>query len=204
MTARKGENIQIYSFQHLTYRIQAQPQKRGQKGYYTGSRLAFLTGYCDEYNALRGKDRHQFWHKLFSEWWARYPWRLEDHEEPPASNLEKMVELAFVGGELDVEKKAEVEQKVRDVGSIVQVFYICGSRPFYSGSRAGSATARRPEPTTRSASGLHSSSGSTSSPTPSPGAVLQLSSSCSKSRPSSMQPSSQGTAKGKDSTELIA
>ena len=76
-----------------------------------------MTGHCEEYNALRGRDRHQFWFKLFTEWWQRYPWRLEDHEEPPTNNPEKMVELAYVGDESDVEKKAEVEQRVRDVSS---------------------------------------------------------------------------------------
>ena len=117
MTARKGEHVRTHPFSHPTYHFQAQPKKRGKKGYYTGSRLEFLTGYCDEYNSLRGKDRHQFWFKLFTEWWKRYPWRLEDNEEPPVNSLEEMIKLAYVGDVGDVERKAHVEQKVRDVSS---------------------------------------------------------------------------------------
>lgn len=96
------------------------PQKRGPKGHYTGSRLEFLTSYCDEYTALRGKARHQFWFKLFGEWWKRYPWRLQDDQEPPLDDPEKMVELARAESDEDKEKKNAVEQKVREVSSSVQ------------------------------------------------------------------------------------
>ena len=114
MPAKKGERTQIRPLQKRTHRIIAEPQKRGPKGYFSGTRLAFLTGYCDEYIALRGKDRHQFWSALFSEWWKRYPWRLDDHEEPPTNNREKMKELAYARGE-DKDAKSAVEKRLREV-----------------------------------------------------------------------------------------
>lgn len=94
----------------------AQPQKRGAKNYFKGSRLAFLEGYCNEYNSLRGKNHHQFWHTLFEEWWRRYPWRLPDHEEPPTEDVERMKELAAPGvNEEEQHAKSKVEGKLRQV-----------------------------------------------------------------------------------------
>jgi hypothetical protein len=98
----------------------AQPQKRGAKGYYTGSRLTFLEGYCDQYISLRGKSRHQFWHEFFTAWWEKYPWRLPDHEEPPADDPKKMEALARVG--VDEDAKSDVELKVREVSLLVKSF----------------------------------------------------------------------------------
>lgn len=98
-----------------THRVIAQPLKRGAKTYFTGLRLALLERHCDEYNSLRGKSCHQFWHKLFEEWWRRYPWRLPDQEEPPTDDPQKMIELAHVG--LDKEEKSEVEKKLHTVSS---------------------------------------------------------------------------------------
>ena len=74
-----------------------------------------MTGYCDEYASLRGKDRHQFWFNLFGEWWKRYPWRLQDHQEPPIDDPERMDELARAESDEDKKEKKEVEQKVREV-----------------------------------------------------------------------------------------
>ena len=77
-----------------------------------------MTSYCDEYTLLRGKSHHAFWFKLFNEYWVRYPWRLPDHEEPPANDPKKMEELAYVReDEKDQKKKAAVEDALRDVSS---------------------------------------------------------------------------------------
>ena len=92
-----------------------QPQKRGAKNYFTGSRLEFLTGHCNKYIALHGKSHHKFWFTLFNKWWERYPWHLQDHEEPPTNDLKKMEELVSVE-EGDKKKKSEVEEKIHDVG----------------------------------------------------------------------------------------
>jgi hypothetical protein len=91
----------------------ADPQKRGVKGYFTGSRLEFLDSYRDEYALLRGKNRAKFWHKFYEEWWRTYPWRLPDNEDPPADDPQKMAVLSSVG--VDREKKGEVEKKLQEV-----------------------------------------------------------------------------------------
>lgn len=96
--------------------VLAQPQKRGAKSYYTGSRLAFLEQNREEYVSLRGKSRRQFWHQLYTEWWQRYPWRLPDDEEPPADDPKKMLELSDVG--VDDDLKSKVEAKARQVRSV--------------------------------------------------------------------------------------
>ena len=120
MTAKKGKYVEICRHKNSTYRIVAQPQKRGAKSYHTGSRLAFLEGYLDEYVALHGKSRHKFWHKLFEAWWPKYPWCLPDVEEPPVGDPEKMQELSEV--RVDADEKAEVEARVRNVSSFVENF----------------------------------------------------------------------------------
>lgn len=115
MTAKRGKYAQSRPLERLAYHIQAHPQKRGKKSYYQGSRLEFLSGYREEYASLRGKSRHQFWLKVFNEWWKRYPWRLQDHEEPPTDNPEMMAELALAVDASALEEKAAVEKRARDV-----------------------------------------------------------------------------------------
>ena len=95
----------------------AESQQRGAKGYFTGSRLEFLNSYCDEYVSLSRKNRHQFWLDLFSTWWEKYPWHLEDHKEP-LTDLKKMEELVHVGP--DTELKRAVEDKLRAVSLLCQ------------------------------------------------------------------------------------
>ena len=79
--------------------------------------LAPSESYLDEYVSLRGKSHHQFWHKFFEVWWGRYPWRLNDDEEPPA-DPKMLQDLVHVGG--DAGKKAEVEASVRKVSLYVE------------------------------------------------------------------------------------
>jgi len=124
MTARKGKCVDIRPHKHPTYQALAQPQKRGAKTYFTGSRLTYLEQHSDEYISLRGKSRHKFWHEFFKGWWARYPWRLPDNEEPPTNDLEKMKELSRVAG--DEDEKSRVEGKLRGVRSVVRIFSVRG------------------------------------------------------------------------------
>ena len=116
---KKGKPIQLRV--RLPYSPgPANPQKRGVKGYFTGSRLELLNSYRDEYISLRGKSRAKFWHRFYEHWWSTYPWRLDDHEEPPANDPEKMAELSEVG--VDQELKGAVEKNLRDVSPLHSSF----------------------------------------------------------------------------------
>jgi len=97
---------------HLTE--EAVTQRRGPKGYFKGSRKEFLEGYLPEYLAHKKGGRQSFWHGLFSAWWRRFPWGLDDDREPPTDNPERMARLASVGPG-DWAKKATVEKKLTDV-----------------------------------------------------------------------------------------
>ena len=103
-------------FETLTCLTEDTPaQRRGPKGYFQGSRKEFLESYLLAYLACKKGSRQSFWHKLYSAWWQRYPWRLYDNEEPPAEDPEKMARLAAVAPG-DETRKALVEQKLTDVG----------------------------------------------------------------------------------------
>ena len=85
-------------FNALTCLIEGAPaQRRGPKRYFQGSRKDFLEGYLPSYIATTKGSRQKFWHELFSAWWLRYPWGLNDEQEPPTGNLERMARLASVG-----------------------------------------------------------------------------------------------------------
>ena len=84
-------------------------EKRGVKSYFVSSQEEFLNGYLDQYVAMRGKDRSQFWFEVFVAWWAKYPWRLPDDTEPPSNDPDKMAELAYTEDE-DKKEKAQVEK----------------------------------------------------------------------------------------------
>ena len=68
----------------------------------------------------------------------KYPWRLPDHEEPPADNLRKMEELAYVGE--DEMKKSEVEEKLCEVSTLDEIFALEMIDTVDRGSARGSAT----------------------------------------------------------------
>jgi hypothetical protein len=88
--------------------------RRGPKGYFQGSRRAFLESRLPEYMAVRKGRRKAFWHGFWSAWWLRYPWKLGDDEEPPEDDPEKMTRLGSVApGEAKF--KAEVEQRLQEV-----------------------------------------------------------------------------------------
>lgn len=88
--------------------------RRGPKGYFQGSRKEFLEAQLPAYRATKKGSRQSFWHQFWSGWWAQYPWKLDDHEEPPADKPEEMVILASVApGEADL--KTEIERKLTDV-----------------------------------------------------------------------------------------
>ena len=87
------------------------PSRRGPKGYFQGSRKDFLEGWLPEYTAAKKGCRQNFWYDFWSAWWQHYPWRLDDGEEPPKDNPEKMRRLASIAsGEEKIKK--EVEQKL--------------------------------------------------------------------------------------------
>ena len=100
----------------LTECVTAPPGKRGARGHFEGSRLELLESHCDEYSSLRGKSLQEFWNSLFTKWWAQYPWRLADNQEPPSDDAERMKGLVYVGH--DVALKAEVEAKLHRVSPI--------------------------------------------------------------------------------------
>ena len=90
------------------------PSRRGPKGYFQGSRKEFLESQLPSYLAAKKGRRQNFWYSFWSAWWLRYPWRLDDSEEPPKDDPEKMTRLASVApGE--EKAKQEVEQRLREV-----------------------------------------------------------------------------------------
>ena len=44
---------------------------------------------------MAGKKGHRqnFWHEFWSAWWQRYPWKLDDSEEPPTDDPDEMERL---------------------------------------------------------------------------------------------------------------
>ena len=85
-------------FNELTrLNLEDAPQRRGPKGYFTGSRKEFLESQLPAYMVIKKGIRRGFWHKFWSTWWQRYPWGLEDDEEPPADDPDKMARLVSVG-----------------------------------------------------------------------------------------------------------
>ena len=87
---------------------------RGPKGHYQGSRRVFLESHLPSYIALRKGARQSFWHKLYTAWWQRYPWKLEDDEEPPTDNPSEMARLAEVASD-EMDQKTAVEQQLTAV-----------------------------------------------------------------------------------------
>ena len=87
------------------------PGKCGAKPYYAGSRQKLLEEHLEEYTSLKFQNQNQFWFEFFAKWWKRFPWKLDDKEEPPLDDPTKMSQLASAEvGELD--KKLEVEAAV--------------------------------------------------------------------------------------------
>lgn len=94
-----------------TYEDLENPEKRGAKPRFTGSRQKLLEDHLDEYIGLRHQNRNDFWFKFFAKWWQNYPWRLGDKEEPPSDNPARMAELASVE-EAEKESKSKVEAEL--------------------------------------------------------------------------------------------
>ena len=126
MTAKKGEFVKTYPHKSTAHPVSAQPQKRGAKPYYAGSRLAFLEGYHNKYISLCGKKHQQFWDQLLAEWWEKYPWHLKDHEEPPTNDHKKILELVSVGTDEDLKK--EIEAKTQWVSLVIEIFQCKGDQ----------------------------------------------------------------------------
>ena len=102
--------MDVEFFLSCTYEDPENPEKRGAKPCFTGSRQELLENHLEEYILLRHRNRSDFWFKLFAKWWEKYPWRLGDKEEPPLNDPARMAELASVGeGEEGAKSKVETE-----------------------------------------------------------------------------------------------
>lgn len=88
--------------------------KRGPLGHFQGSRLAFLNSHIPEYKSLKKGARHGFWHRLYTTWWQRYPWKLDDNEEPPENDTDKMAQLGSVAPD-EKDWKGKTEKQLTDV-----------------------------------------------------------------------------------------
>jgi len=66
-------------------------------------------------------DKCNFAPSVYSAWWIRYPWRLDDDDEPPTDDLAKMAQLAAIAPG-DEGAKKDVEQQLTGVRSGSQVF----------------------------------------------------------------------------------
>ena len=98
----------------LLTQLYTEKGRHGPPGHFQGSRLSFLTSKIEEYSTLKKGTRRGFWHKLYSNWWERYPWKLDDKEEPPEDDPVKMTWLRSVTpGESAL--KTTVEQELTDV-----------------------------------------------------------------------------------------
>lgn len=62
--------------------------------------------------------RRGFWHDLWSAWWERFPWKLNDEDEPPA-DPDELARLGEVTPDEEGLKK-EVEAALADVGENLQ------------------------------------------------------------------------------------
>jgi hypothetical protein len=99
----------------------AAPQRRGPKGYFKGSRKDFLESQLSTYTAHKKGNRQNFWHELYSAWWIRYPWKLDDDDEPPTGDSDKMARLAAIApGEEEL--KRCVEKRLTEVRLGFQTF----------------------------------------------------------------------------------
>lgn len=58
---------------------------------------------------MKGQNRNKFWFEFFSQWWEKFPWKLDDKEEPPVNDSNKMKELASAQTDGEREEKKKVE-----------------------------------------------------------------------------------------------
>ena len=79
-----------------TYKGTGNPGKRGVKPYFSGSCQKLLKEHLEVYLSLKHKNHNQFWSEFFAKWWQKYPWKLDDKEEPPLEDPAKMTHLASV------------------------------------------------------------------------------------------------------------
>jgi hypothetical protein len=96
---KKGETPSAATYFNMLINLSDESsgtKRRGPKGHYTGSRKAFLEGNIPAYLAAKRGNRQSFWHELRSRWWERYPWKLDDEQEPPTDDPVEMAKLASV------------------------------------------------------------------------------------------------------------
>lgn len=89
-------------------------RRRGPKGYFKGSKLAYLESHLSTYVATKKGSRQNFWHKVHTGWWERFPWKLDDDNEPPTNDSAEMARLAEVAPGEEGQKEA-VEKALQEV-----------------------------------------------------------------------------------------
>jgi len=111
---QRGQDAPIHNL--LTLLNTGNPtQRRGPKGHFQGSRKQFLNSHLPAYLESKKGGRQAFWHKVYSKWWQRFPWKLDDDKEPPTDDPAKMIRLASVApGEEEMKK--QVEARLTNVG----------------------------------------------------------------------------------------
>ena len=70
--------------------------------------MELLFTYLLEYIATKKGSRQSFWHRFYSTRWQQFPWKLDDNQEPPMNDPEKMARLASVAPGKET-KKANIE-----------------------------------------------------------------------------------------------
>jgi hypothetical protein len=114
---KKGETSLAVAYFNALTNLSAkdsETRRRGPRGHFLGSRKVFLEGYLPAYLACKRGNRGSFWHELQCSWWDRYPWKLNDDQEPPTDDPEEMAKLASVEPD-EEDKKALVEGELIDV-----------------------------------------------------------------------------------------
>jgi hypothetical protein len=73
--------------------------------------------------AIKKGGRQGFWHNFWTAWWQRYPWKLDDDDEPPTKpeDLEKLASVE--PGEDD--RKEDVEKRLTGVRGLTFSRYGC-------------------------------------------------------------------------------
>ena len=121
---QKGQSLPMHLTYSSAYHLRAGKgslQRRGPKGRFKGSKRLYLESHLSEYVASKKGNRQNFWHKVYSGWWERFPWKLEDDEEPPTDDPVEMARLAEVAPGEEAQKEV-VEKSLQEVCYSVKFF----------------------------------------------------------------------------------
>lgn len=95
----------------------SQKRKAGRKGNFNGKRLQLLESYLPHWDKARlNRTTGDFWITVFSAYWAKFPWHLQQNEEPPDD-----APLAPTNEELTEE---ELERKVATIRLVEKVRFL--------------------------------------------------------------------------------